>query len=125
MIIKDLFDAVDQLKPNQYTYPQKLIWVKALDGMIWNKIKLYEGELSDREPDPDAYTEDQMETTELLLTDPYTEIYTWYIFAMIDVNNGETMRYENDIAMYNTLLNDFTAAYTRDSKAQTNFIKVN
>ncbi len=125
MTIKELLDAVDQLKPNQYTYAQKIVWLKALDGMIWNKIKLFTGELSDREPDPETYTEELMETTELLLTDPYTEIYTWYVFAMIDVNNGETLRYENDMVMYNTVLNDFLSAYTRDSIANTNFIKVN
>lgn len=125
MTIKELLDAVDQLKPNQYTYAQKIVWLKALDGMIWNKIKLFTGELSDREPDPETYTEELMETTELLLTDPYTEIYTWYVFAMIDVNNGETLRYENDMVMYNTVLNDFLSAYTRDSIAKTNFIKVN
>lgn len=125
MTIKELLDAVDQLKPNQYTYAQKIVWLKALDGMIWNKIKLFTGELSDREPDPADYTEELMETTELLLTDPYTEIYTWYVFAMIDVNNGETLRYENDMVMYNTVLNDFLSAYTRDSIAKTNFIKVN
>ena len=125
MKIKELLDAVDQLKPNQYTYAQKIVWLKALDGMIWNKIKLFTGELSDREPDPETYTEELMETTELLLTDPYTEIYTWYVFAMIDVNNGETLRYENDMVMYNTVLNDFLSAYTRDSIAKTNFIKVN
>ncbi len=125
MKIKELLDAVDQLKPNQYTYAQKIVWLKALDGMIWNKIKLFTGELSDREPDPETYTEELMETTDLLLTDPYTEIYTWYVFAMIDVNNGETLRYENDMVMYNTVLNDFLSAYTRDSIAKTNFIKVN
>lgn len=125
MTIKELLDAVDQLKPNQYTYAQKIVWLKALDGMIWNKIKLFTGELSDREPDPETYTEELMETTDLLLTDPYTEIYTWYVFAMIDVNNGETLRYENDMVMYNTVLNDFLSAYTRDSIAKTNFIKVN
>lgn len=125
MTIKELLDAVDQLKPNQYTYAQKIVWLKALDGMIWNKIKLFKGELSDREPDPETYTEELMETTDLLLTDPYTEIYTWYVFAMIDVNNGETLRYENDMVMYNTVLNDFLSAYTRDSIAKTNFIKVN
>ena len=125
MKIKELLDHVDALKPNQYTYGQKILWLKALDGIIWNKIKQFNGELSNSEPDPEDYTEGQMNSTELLLTDPYTEIYTWYVFAMIDVNNGETLRYENDMVMYNTVLNDFLSAYTRDSIAKTNFIKVN
>lgn len=125
MTIKELLDAVDQLKPNQYNYSQKIVWLKALDGIIWNKIKLFTGELSDKEPDPADYDESVMDETVLLLPDPYTEVYTWYVFAMIDVNNGETSRYENDMIMYNTVLQEFLSAYTRDSNAQTNFIKVN
>ena len=125
MKIKELLDAVDQLKPNQYTYSQKIVWLKALDGIIWDKIKQFDGELKDNEPDPEDYTEDDMGLTELLLPDPYTEVYTWYVFAMIDVNNGETTRYTNDMIMYNTVFEEFLASYTRDSKAQVNYIKVN
>lgn len=51
---------------------------------------------------------------ELLAEDAYCELYIFYAMAKIDIFNGETDRYTNNMICYNTALSNFKAYYNRN-----------
>ena len=69
MTVKELFDLVDQIRPNAFTEREKLHFI------------------------------------------PYTDIYIYYLAAMIDFYNGDAGRYNDTMVLSNTAWNDYAAYY--------------
>ncbi len=113
MTVIEAIEILDKLRPNQYKVPQKLRWLSDLDGKVFEDIYLThednEFEIFDR------YTEDDM-TKELLIPEPYTEIYEHYLSAQIYYNNNEMARYSNAMIMFNNAFAEFGAWYNRKHK---------
>jgi hypothetical protein len=97
-------------------------WISNLEERIIHEViethELHEGEQPGRE-DPDgkpsefhAYSEEDKDV-ELLVPDPYSELYVYYIFSMIDFHNGETDRYSNSMIMYNNAYSNWFNHYNR------------
>lgn len=130
MKIEEALALVDNLKPNQYDDQVKIKWLSDLDGKVFKEvIKTHElpfvevekiseitGEsytvLEQIEPVYAGYTEYDM-GKELLVNEPYSDIYTYYIFAMIDFHNQEMDRYTNSMLMFNAKYDEFAAYYNR------------
>lgn len=110
MTVIEAIEILDKLRPNQYKVPQKLRWLSDLDGKIFEDVYLTheDNELKSFE----RYTEDDM-TRELLIPEPFTEIYEHYLSAQIYYNNNEMTRYSNSMIMYNNELAEFEAWYNR------------
>lgn len=51
--------------------------------------------------------------TELLVPDPYTDLYKYYLFSMIDFTNEEMDRYTNSMLMFNTSWQEFVNYWYR------------
>lgn len=99
MKIEQVLADVDELKPNQYDDKIIIKWLAELDGKIYTEIiSTHEGANASlmREYDENDMDED------LLVPYPYDDIYRNYVFAMIDFTNGESDRYQNSMAMFNT-----------------------
>ena len=98
MTVNEIIANVDLKEPNSYSSAEKLRWLSALDGKIFEEVlKTHEG----LEPGAslDAYSTGE---EELLIPFPYGEgVYTHYLIAMIAAANAETARYNQQIAMYN------------------------
>lgn len=130
MTIEDVLDEVTALKTHQYTDAQVVKWLHRLDVKILNDIinqHYHFDENGDLEGDvdtPDAYSAEAEEVdTELLVEDPYSELYIPYVYAMIDFNNGEFSRYNNSMVMFNSMLQDYANWYNRSyMPKQTNYI---
>jgi len=100
-----------------------------------NFVKLYSKELpltedtEENEPEFEqteefsGYGENDYET-ELLIEEPYAEVYTFYIMSMIDYYNGETARYANSSAMFNNAYMEYAAYYNRTHEPITVPLKV-
>ena len=91
MTASQVLQQVDTLLPNQYTKELKLHWLHRAEGFAATFIG---GVL------PTEMTED----TVLSITAPYSELYRHYVEAQIHYGNGELERYNNAIALWNTLL---------------------
>lgn len=129
MTIAEVLAQVDALKPNQYDDQMKIAWLSTLDGKIYAEVMLthelpfVEKETYDEitgesilEMVPlefNGYTEYDM-NTDLLVKEPYTDIYTNYVFAMIDYHNQEMDRYNNSMLMFNSRYAMFKAWYNKN-----------
>jgi len=98
MTVNEIIANVDLKEPNSYSSAEKLRWLSALDGKIFEEVlKTHEGLEADASPEPYSTGEE-----ELLIPFPYGEgVYTHYLIAMIAAANAETARYNQQIAMYN------------------------
>ena len=104
MTIQEAIEALDELKPNAYSLERKVSWLSTLDGQVYREVLCFFGiapdSFSEYDPERDA-------DRELLIPEPYgREIYTAYLEAAVDRENGE-------IAKYNQSMSQFNGAYLR------------
>lgn len=112
MTIKECIDIVDNAKPNQYSIKEKVMWLSFVDETIINDVlKTHEG-YDGRYDNFEGYTEDKL-SVPLIVPSPYDRLYPQYIKMMIDSENGETARYNNSAALYNTYLNEYKKYYNK------------
>ena len=99
MTIIEAINRIDELKPNSYTYLDKIGWLSKLDGTIKKNI------IDTHEDGEDitftGYNNDTPDDTELLVKAPYDEIYLYWLESRIDYYNGEMAKYNNSAAMFN------------------------
>jgi hypothetical protein len=113
--ISQILAKVDELKPHQYEDAVMIGWLGSLEQKILDEVILTHELPEGEEPEFNGYTDDDM-GTELLVPDPYSELYIYYLFAMIDFHNGETERYGNSMIMYNNAFSSFFNHYNRTHK---------
>ena len=117
MTLNEILTNVKELKPNQFEDKALLEWINTIEGKVENEV------LCMREEDEriktlgyKKYTEETDMRTELLVPDPYTDLYRYYLFAMIDLTNEETDRYANDMLMFNNSWTEFANYWYRTHK---------
>ena len=115
MKIIEVINRIDTIKPNTYTEREKIYWLSVLDGHIKNDIiDTHEG---GENISFEGYNENtDVYTTELLAPAPYDEMYLYWLECKIDYYNGEMVRYNNSITMFNTIYEGFAQFYNREHK---------
>lgn len=112
MTIKECIDIVDNLKPNQYTIKEKVMWLSFIEEIIINEVlKTHEG-YDGRYDTFRGYSEDKISVT-LIVPSPYDRLYTAYLKMKIDEENGETARYNNSAIMYNSYMHEYRKYYNK------------
>ena len=110
MKIIEAINRIDSLKHNTYTQSDKVEWLSRLDAMVKkNIIDTHEGD----EVDFTGYDDSTDLQTELLIPEPYSEVYLRWMEAQIDYYNGEYNKYNNAIDMFNTAYNGYQNYYNR------------
>lgn len=110
MKIIDAINRIDSLKHNTYTQADKVAWLSTLDGMVKHHIiDTHEGGV-DTFNGYDGSTDLQ---TELLIPEPYAEVYLRWMEAQVDYYNGEYEKYNNSMDMFNTAYNGYKNYYNR------------
>ena len=114
MTPKEAITKLDGLMPNNYDEATKLGWLTELDGRVMQEIfavhELNEGE---ELPDWSEYTEENMDSAELLIPAPYTDTYMFWLQSMIHYFNQETNHYNNATVMFNTAWRTYANHYRR------------
>lgn len=111
MTIMEAITRIDAIKPNTYRQPEKISWLSTVDGIIMREIiETHEG---DSTVEFNGYTENTPLTQELLVPDPYSELYLYYLESKIDYWNGETKRFNNSAEMFNKAFSDYAKYYNR------------
>ena len=110
MRIIEAINQVDALKPNTYSGGEKITWLSRLDAMIKkNIIDTHEG----GDVEFTGYGEATDQNTELLVGEPYDEMYIRWLEAQIDYTNGEYERYNNSVELFNTVYTEYQRYYNR------------
>lgn len=122
MTINDLITEVDDLKTNQYSDEQKVRWINEIEGRILDEIIRNRKIREDEEiPDEVYYDEEIDMDTELIVKEPYSDLYKYYLFSMIDLSNEEYDRYQNSAVLFNNRYQSFADYWYRTH--ETNRIK--
>lgn len=110
MKIIEAINQLDALKPNTYSGSEKIVWLSRLDAMIKkNIIDTHEG----GDVTFTGYDEGTDQSTELIVAEPYDEMYLRWLEAQIDYANGEYERYNNSVDMFNTVYTEYKKYYNR------------
>jgi hypothetical protein len=111
MTVGEIIAEVDDLKPNTFDVAMKIRWLSQLDGKVYNDV------ICTHEADEKTkYHGHEEVSEELLVRDPYTDIYRYYLYAMMDYSNEETERYQNSMLMFNNAYQAFCNYYNRTHK---------
>lgn len=112
MTIKECIDIVDNAKPNQYGTKEKVMWLSFIDEIIINDVlKTHEG-YDGRYDEFSGYSEDKISVS-LIVPSPYDRLYTAYLKMRIDGENGETARYNNSAALFNSYMAEYRKHYNK------------
>lgn len=110
MTIKELLEKVDRLKPSAFDSADKIAFLNEVEGVIYNNvIAISAGNTTIFT----AYKFPEDEEKTLLVPAPYDGLYYYYLCAKIDAENQEIESYSNNMALYNSLYEDFAAYYIR------------
>lgn len=117
MTVRELFTTLDQTRPNAFTDGEKLHFLNTIEGRIYKEI------LNRAEGDESVFVpfQEGEEERELIVPIPYTDIYFYYLAAMIDFYNGDSGRYNDTMVLYNQAWDDYAAYYRQTHRPkQTN-----
>lgn len=111
MTIEQLFVSVDEQKPNAYDDQIKLEWLNDIEGKVYRDVV-------EHHIRPEGLREYSKFTSldmsaELCVPDPYTNVYKYYLYSMIDFHNGEGDRYQNSAIMFNNAFQEFANYWCR------------
>ena len=110
MTIIEMITDVDAMKPNGYEQIYKIQWLSHLDGRIKNGIiDTHEG----GEVAFNGYGDSTDLHPQLLVPEPYAEMYLRWMEAQIDYYNGEYEKYNNAMDMFHTAYRGFASYYNR------------
>lgn len=126
MTILEALDTINRMKPNTYDNHTMIKWLSTLDGLIFRQvISTHEQTLEEGEEPMtfEGYTDDTPLSTELIVGEPYDEIYASWLEAKIDYANGDIQKYNNSVVHYNDIYQSYVDDYNRTHMPLTNKFK--
>ena len=110
MKIIEAINRIDSLIHNTYSQSEKVAWLSEVDwDVAKNVIETHEGNDSTFT----GYDDSTDLQTELLMPAPHSKAYLLWLEAQIHYYNGEYDKYNNAMAMFNTVCEDFKKYYNR------------
>lgn len=108
MIIKDVIDRVEKERRGcNISLEEYISCLNTLEEDIYvNVISRHE-----RNVDFDRHIN---EDDELLVDDIYADLYCFWLFARIDLANGDIGGYTNNMILFNNLMGEYCRYYTRN-----------
>lgn len=101
--IREILGQVDSRKPNAFSDGDKVRWMAELDGKIAADVLL----MSIEDIQQLRYSWPEDEKTELLVRFPHDDLYSLWLYARIDFENGEYSKYQNSMEMFNAVYKNF------------------
>ena len=110
MTIAEAIRPPDILRPNAVPKDFKIRWCEEVNGQVAEFIGEDVPEALDTSSDD---IDTQIKSYELLMPQPYDQIYVLYLHAMINNGQEETSLYANDMAIFNQALKEARAWWRR------------
>ena len=116
MTINNAIAEAQKLHPDSIPDSIKVRWLSELDGKIMRETMFREDFAPYRFPkDADR---------ELVVNEPYDNIYTLYIIAMSDFFSGEMENYSASAALFDTAYTEFRKNYIRTHIPPLSILKI-
>jgi len=103
MVIRDVIEWTDEIKPNAFNDRVKVEWLSALDGRIAADVLL----LAPAEVAALPYLYPRDMDTVMLVSPPHDDIYSLWLAAKVDEANGEYNKFANSAAIFNAHYSSF------------------
>ena len=113
MTIQEALDTADEMKANMMKPRLKLKYLTEIEQLIHGEIVMKHEHTAEQETKP-VYTEDTDPQTELIIPEPYSDVYPKYLLTQIDWQNQEDARYNVDRAHFENAYDTMSDWYTRN-----------
>lgn len=111
MKIIEAIHQIDTLKPNTYSYEQKVYWLSQLEFIVKRQvIDSYEGGAG---ISFDGFTEATNPDTVLFMPAPFDMAYIYWLEAQIHYANEDIDMYNSAITMFNTSFKEYANDYKK------------
>ena len=105
--LREVIEYASRIKPHTFDNDTLTVWINECEGHIQTEV------IGIAPVDIISYSYDENAETELILTQPHSKLYGYYLAAMIDFAHGEYQNYENTMKMYNACLDEFAKWFIR------------
>jgi len=113
MTIQEALDTVDEMKPNMMTRKLKLKFLTEIEDLIHGEIVLKHVHPPEQDEKP-YYSEDSDPGTVLLVPDPYSMVYVYWLMTKIDMQNQEDARWNIDRSHFENAYDTMSDWWTRN-----------
>ena len=138
MTLQEALDIVDEMKPNMMSRKLKLKYLTEIEQLIFDEIvsKHYpkgwtpprtirpaedpmdrqeeEAAEEQEKPEKPVYNEQSDDGTVMIVPDPYSMVYIYWVMSKIDIQNQEDARYNIDRAHFENAYNTMSDWWTRE-----------
>ena len=111
MTLKEAISKFNTEYRNTLPDELKIDWISTLDSVIHKEIIL-----THRDPSPltfDNYTSADNDK-ELIVPDPFSQLYIYYLAMKKDIYLSDISKYNNDLVLYSSAFIDFENYYNRN-----------
>ena len=113
MTLQEALDYTDAMKPNMMDRQLKVKYLTEIEQLIWGEIVMRHEHTEEHETKP-VYTEETEPGTELIVPDPYSMVYVYWLMSKIDIQNQEDARYNIDRAHFENEYDTMSDWWTRE-----------
>lgn len=113
MTLQEALDQVDELKPNMMSRKLKIKYLTEIEQLIHSEI-LMNHEHREEDSIMPVYTEQTEPGTLLIVPDPYSMVYIYWLMTKIDIQNQEDARYNIDRAHFENAYDAMSDWWTRN-----------
>lgn len=112
MTLQEALDLLDEMKPNMMKRSLKIKYLNEIEGMIHQEILMRHEHEEDEETLP-YYTEETDPGTRLIVPEPYSMVYVYWLMTKADIQNQEDERYNVDRAHFENAYDTMSDWWTR------------
>ena len=112
MTIQEALDTADEMKANMMKPRLKLKYLTEIEQLIHDEIVMTHEHTAEEEEKP-VYTEETEPGTDLVVPDPYSMLYVYWLMSKIDIQNQEDIRYNDDRMHFENAYNTMSDWWTR------------
>ena len=112
MKLQEAVDITDDMKPNMMKRPLKFKYLTEIEQLIHQEIVMKHEHTEQQEEMP-VYTEETDPETVLIVPDPYSMVYVYWLMSKIDIQNQEDARYNIDRAHFEQAYDTMSDWWTR------------
>ena len=113
MTLQEALDQLDEMKPNMMSRKLKVKYLTEIEQLIYDEIVMRHEhpELMGGKP---VYNEDSDDGTVLIIPDPYSSVYLYWLMTKVDIQNQEDARYNIDRQHFESAYDTMSDWYTRE-----------
>lgn len=106
MLLKEVLARVDEIKANDWSRELKISWISEIESQV--KTEVFDTHNVNEEEAARAaaftgYTKDTPEDTLLLVPDPYSTLYQYYLEAQIARADGDASQTQDAITLFDNM----------------------